>query len=169
MGLEEAVHLLGDDRGGRYSNPRTCPWLRGCRGTGCAAHTPQIVEVVKEVPVEVEKVVVKEVVKEVPIEKEVVKEVEVEKVVIKEVQVEVAKEGRPHHTHGYDRRRGAEYRDSKRMAHLRAQLADARYDAGTGGVAAWGHRLQGHPHLPSVVGGVLGHGPGSRVHGLQLA
>ena len=54
------------------------------------------VEVIKEVPVEVEKEVIKEVIKEVPVEKEVevVKEVPVEvvKEVIKEVPVEVIKE-----------------------------------------------------------------------------
>ena len=62
----------------------------GCGAAEEPAAAPQVVEVVKEVPVE--KVVVKEVVKEVPVEKEVVKEVEVEKVVkeevVKEVEVE---------------------------------------------------------------------------------
>ena len=62
----------------------------GCSASEEPAAAPQVVEVVKEVPVE--KVVVKEVVKEVPVEKEVVKEVEVEKVVkeevVKEVEVE---------------------------------------------------------------------------------
>ena len=73
----------------------------GCGAAEEPAAAPQVVEVVKEVPVEkvVEKEVVKEVpvevekvvVKEVPVEKvvekEVVKEVEVEKVVVKEVEV----------------------------------------------------------------------------------
>ena len=59
----------------------------GCSASEDTPAEPQIVEVIKEVPVE--KVVVKEVVKEVPVEKEVVKEVEVEKIVQKEVIKEV--------------------------------------------------------------------------------
>ena len=73
----------------------------GCGAAEEPAAAPQVVEVVKEVPVEkvverevvkevpveVEKVVVKEVPVEKVVEKEVVKEVEVEKVVVKEVEV----------------------------------------------------------------------------------
>jgi multiple sugar transport system substrate-binding protein len=53
----------------------------------CQPAAPEVVEVIKEVPVEKE--VIKEVVKEVPVEKVVEKEVEVEKVVEKVVEKEV--------------------------------------------------------------------------------